>query len=413
MAADIGEGSHARYAAGSAALVIRGLTRGFGMLTGVCTSIPDACMTVPRHATPSAETADDGALRLRGHWTLAHAAGIEQVLRAHDSGIESVDARGVERLDSVGVLQLLRFAEKRQLDFAAFRFRDDHHALVEAIEDVADDRPKKKRDYGFQAALARLGETMHDNWREIVALVSFLGETLIKLGRLLVSPRRFRLTSTVHHMEQVGLDAVPLVALLSFLVGAVIAFLGSTVLADFGAVIFVVELVSIAFLREFGVLLTAILLAGRTASAFTAQIGAMVSREEVDAIRTLGLDPVDLLVIPRVVALMIMLPLLTFIAMIAGLVGGLSVGAFSLDIPPQAYMARMYETMELRHFLVGMAKAPIFALVIGLIGCLEGLQVKGTAQSVGERTTSSVVQTISLVIVFDAFAAIWFMHVGW
>lgn len=370
-------------------------------------------MTVPRHATPSAETADDGALRLRGHWTLAHAAGIEQVLRGHDSGIESVDARGVERLDSVGVLQLLRFAEKRGLDFSTFRFRDDHHALVEAIEDVADDRPKKKRDYGFQAALARLGETMHDNWREIVALVSFLGETLIKLGRLLVSPRRFRLTSTVHHMEQVGLDAVPLVALLSFLVGAVIAFLGSTVLADFGAVIFVVELVSIAFLREFGVLLTAILLAGRTASAFTAQIGAMVSREEVDAIRTLGLDPVDLLVIPRVVALMIMLPLLTFIAMIAGLVGGLSVGAFSLDIPPQAYLARMYETMELRHFLVGMAKAPIFALVIGLIGCLEGLQVKGTAQSVGERTTSSVVQTISLVIVFDAFAAIWFMHVGW
>ena len=383
------------------------------MLTGVCTSTPDACMTVPRHATPSAETADDGALRLRGHWTLAHAAGIEQVLRGHDSGIESVDARGVERLDSVGVLQLLRFAEKRGLDFSTFRFRDDHHALVEAIEDVADDRPKKKRDYGFQAALARLGETMHDNWREIVALVSFLGETLIKLGRLLVSPRRFRLTSTVHHMEQVGLDAVPLVALLSFLVGAVIAFLGSTVLADFGAVIFVVELVSIAFLREFGVLLTAILLAGRTASAFTAQIGAMVSREEVDAIRTLGLDPVDLLVIPRVVALMIMLPLLTFIAMIAGLVGGLSVGAFSLDIPPQAYLARMYETMELRHFLVGMAKAPIFALVIGLIGCLEGLQVKGTAQSVGERTTSSVVQTISLVIVFDAFAAIWFMHVGW
>jgi len=370
-------------------------------------------MTVPRHTTPSAETGDGGSLRLRGHWTLAYAGDIETVLRAHEGPAGEVDASGVDRLDSVGVLQLLRFAEKRDLDFSTFRFRDDHHALVEAIEDVADDRPKKKRDYGFQAALARLGETMHDNWREIVSLVSFLGETLIKLGRLLVSPRRFRLTSTVHHMEQVGLDAVPLVALLSFLVGAVIAFLGSTVLAEFGATIFVVELVSIAFLREFGVLLTAILLAGRTASAFTAQIGAMVSREEVDAIRTLGLDPVDLLVIPRVVALMVMLPLLTFIAMIAGLVGGLTVGAFSLDIPPQAYMARMYETMHVRHFFVGMSKAPIFALVIGLIGCLEGLQVKGTAQSVGERTTSSVVQTISLVIVFDAFAAIWFMHVGW
>lgn len=352
-------------------------------------------------------------MRLRGHWTLAHAGSIETALRAQDGQAGEVDATGVDRLDSVGVLQLLRFAEKRGLDFSTFRFREDHRALVDAIEDVSDDRPKKKRDYGVQAALARLGYTMHDNWREFVALVSFLGETLVKLGRLLVSPRRFRMTSTVHHMEQVGLDAVPLVALLSFLVGAVIAFLGSTVLAEFGAVIFVVELVSIAFLREFGVLLTAILLAGRTASAFTAQIGAMVSREEVDAIRTLGLDPVDLLVIPRVVALLVMLPLLTFIAMVAGLIGGLTVGAFSLDIPPQAYMARMYETIDVRHFFVGMAKAPIFALVIGLIGCLEGLQVEGTAQSVGERTTSSVVQTISLVIVFDAFAAIWFMHVGW
>jgi len=154
-------------------------------------------------------------------------------------------------------------------------------------------------------------------------------------------------------------------------------------------------------------------LAGRTASAFTAQIGAMVSREEVDAMRTLGLDPIDVLVHPRLVALVVTLPLLTFVAMVAGLLGGMSVGAFSLDIPPQAYLARMQSTMELRHFLVGMSKAPIFALIIGLIGCLEGLQVEGTAQSVGERTTSSVVQTISLVIVLDAIAAIWFMHMGW
>jgi phospholipid/cholesterol/gamma-HCH transport system permease protein len=214
-------------------------------------------------------------------------------------------------------------------------------------------------------------------------------------------------------MEQVGLDAVPLVALLSYLVGAVIAFLGANILADFGATIYVVELVNVAFLREFGVLLTSIVLAGRTASAFTAQIGAMVSREEVDAIRTLGLDPVDLLVIPRLVALLLTLPLLTFIADVAGLLGGMSVGAFGLDIPPQAYFARMQDTIELRHFLVGMSKAPVFALVIGLIGCLEGLQVQGTAQSVGERTTSSVVQTISLVIVLDAIAAIWFMQMGW
>jgi phospholipid/cholesterol/gamma-HCH transport system permease protein len=211
-------------------------------------------------------------------------------------------------------------------------------------------------------------------------------------------------------MEQVGLDAVPLVFLLSYLVGAVIAFLGANILRDFGAEIYVVELVNVAFLREFGVLLTAIILAGRTASAFTAQIGAMQSREEVDAIRTLGMDPIDLLVLPRVIALLVMLPLLTFIAMIAGLLGGLSVGAFSLDIAPQAYLARMESTIEVRHFLVGLSKAPLFALVIGLIGCLEGLQVEGTAQSVGERTTSSVVQTISLVIVIDAIMALWFLQ---
>ena len=160
-------------------------------------------------------------------------------------------------------------------------------------------------------------------------------------------------------------------------------------------------------------MLTAILLAGRTASAFTAQIGMMVNREEVDAIRVLGLDPVDLLVIPRVLALLAMLPLLTFIAMICGLLGGMAVGAFSLGIPPPAYMARMYEMMQFRHFIVGMIKAPVFALVIGLIGCLEGLQTQGTAQSLGERTTSSVVQAISMVIVIDAFAALWFMQMDY
>ncbi len=367
-------------------------------------------------ATPPSYEVDpqnDGQLQLRGRWTLRYARELGDALRDAPAEISSIDATGVERLDSLGVLQLLRFADRRDIDFEHFRFHDNHHALIAAIEDVADDRPKKKREYGFAAAVGRLGFAVVDNAKEVVALVSFLGENLAKMLRMIKEPRRLRLTATVHHMEQVGLDAVPLVFLLPFLVGAVIAFLGATILADFGATIFVVELVSIAFLREFGVLLTAILLAGRTASAFTAQIGAMVSREEVDAIRTLGLDPIDLLVIPRLLALLVMLPLLTFIADIAGLLGGLTVGAFSLDIPPTAYLARMQEMMELRHFLVGMAKAPVFAMVIGLIGCLEGLQVEGTAQSVGERTTSSVVQAISLVIVLDALAAIWFMNMGW
>ena len=371
-------------------------------------------MTVPA-APPRIQTDDrePGRLRLTGRWTLRYATAIGECLASAPTTISAIDASGVERIDSLGVLELKRFAQRRQMGLEDFEFREDHRALVAAIDDVSDERPKKKREFGVYAALARLGFAVTDNWKEFLALLAFFGEVLVKLLRLVRQPTRFRPTATVFHMEQVGLDAVPLVVLLSYLVGAVIAFLGANILADFGATIYVVELVNVAFLREFGVLLTAIILAGRTASAFTAQIGAMVSREEVDAMRTLGLDPVDLLVIPRVLALLVMLPLLTFVAMIAGLLGGLTVGAYGLDIPPQAYLARMQDTMELRHFLVGLVKAPVFAMVIALIGCLEGLQVEGTAQSVGERTTSSVVQAISLVIVIDAFAAIWFMEMGW
>ena len=369
----------------------------------------------PTDARPrfAPDDADPTRMRLGGQWTLATALQVAERLRELPPGTRALDATGIARIDSAGVLQLLRHAMRNGIALEDLQFREEHRALVATIEDVSDDRPKKKRDFGFVAALARLGYQVQDNGREIMSLVSFTGENLVKMLRTIKQPKRLRVTATVYHMEQVGLDAVPLVILLSYLVGAVIAFLGSTILRDFGAEIYVVELVSIAFLREFAVLLTAIVLAGRTASAFTAQIGAMQSREEIDAIRTLGLDPIDLLVIPRILALLITLPLLTFIAMMAGLAGGITVGAFDLGIPPQMYLARMHETLEVRHFFVGMSKAPIFALIIGLIGCLEGLQVEGTAQSVGERTTSSVVQTISLVIILDALAALWFMKMDW
>ncbi len=369
----------------------------------------------PNHHPPAAvvDPQDANRLTLSGRWTLRYANEIGEALRGAPEGVSDVDATGVDRLDTLGVLQLLRYADRRDIKFDRFNFRDDQQALIAAIEDVHDERPKRKRDHGFKAAVGRLGFAVVDNAKEVMALVAFLGEVMVKTLRLIKEPRRFRLTATVHHMEQVGLDAVPLVALLSFMVGAVIAFLGAMVLRDFGAQIFVVELVSAAFLREFGVLLTAILLAGRTASAFTAQIGMMVNREEVDAIRVLGLDPIDLLVIPRVLALLAMLPLLTFIAMVAGMAGGMAVGAFNLDIPAVAYLARMQETMSVDNFVVGMVKAPIFAVVIALIGCLEGLQTEGTAQSLGERTTSSVVQSIAMVIVLDAFAALWFMQMDY
>ena len=214
------------------------------------------------------------------------------------------------------------------------------------------------------------------------------------------------------HLEQTGLDAVPIVVLLNFLVGAVVAFLGATVLKDFGASIFTVELVGYSFLREFGVLLTAIMVAGRSGSAFTAQIGSMKAREEIDAIRTLGLDPVEVLVLPRLLALLIALPLLTFLAMLAGIVGGAAVCALSLDISPTMFVTRLHEFAGVRHFWVGMSKAPLFAFLIAAIGCLEGFKVAGSAESVGTHTTSSVVQAIFVTILVDALAAIFYMEIN-
>ncbi|WP_103074309.1 MlaE family ABC transporter permease [Solilutibacter silvestris] len=356
---------------------------------------------------------DGATLLLGGDWTLRHVDTIIALTKDTTPGpARTIDASAVVTLDSLGALALLHLARIANIGEDAIRFNDNQAALIEAIREVSDDRPEPPRDYGVLAALDRMGRSVVRNWQQIVTLVAFLGETLAKMVRLVGQPQRIRLTSVVFQMEQVGLDAVPLILLLNFLVGAVIAFLGANVLKDFGATIFVVELVDISFLREFAVLLTAILLAGRTASAFAAQIGAMVSREEVDAMRTLGLDPVDVLVIPRVIALLVMLPLLTFLAMLAGLAGGMAVGAISLDIPMQAWMSRMESTIEVRHFVVGITKAPFFAMIIALIGCLQGLQVEGTAQSVGERTTASVVQSIALVIVLDALAAMWFMYMG-
>jgi len=365
-------------------------------------------------APPCCTLSADKWLYLSGHWSLATHTQALQALSAISCAPLAIDARAVEHFDCAGVLLLLRFVQQHGLNPQALHFKDEHQRLVTLIDHA--DQPVElhtRREYGVVAALERLGRAVEQIIRDLTMLLGFLGENLVKGSRLFRCPQRLRLTATVHHMEQVGLDAVPLVALLAYLVGVVIAWLGAAILRNFDAEIMVVELLNIAFLREFAVLLTAIVLAGRTASAFTAQIGAMKAREEIDAIYTLGLDPIELLVLPRVLALLLMLPLLTFIAMLAGLAGGVTVGAFDLDISPAMYLARMHETMQVRHVLVGLVKAPLFALVIALIGCLEGLKVEGTAQSVGERTTSSVVQTISLVIIIDALAALWFTQLNW
>ncbi len=341
---------------------------------------------------------------------------VELLLDSRPSPLR-LDGSAIEKLDTAGALILVHALRDRQqdpLEVFANSLSAEHRRILELVSDrLPRDWRKPDLPTGLVEVLERIGSSVVDILVEVRQLLGFLGVVVVGMLQTLVKPSRLRITSTVHHMEQAGLNAVPIVALLSFLIGAVLAFLGATVLQDFGAAVFTVELVTYAFLREFGVLLTAILLAGRSGSAFTAQIGSMKGREEIDAIRTLGLDPIELLVLPRLMALLVMLPVLTFIAMVMGLIGGMVVGVLSLDISTSMYITRVYETTELRHFWVGMVKAPVFALIIALIGCLEGMKVQGSAESVGRHTTSSVVQSIFMVILIDAIFAVAFMEMGW
>lgn len=364
----------------------------------------------------STDTVDGQAvLRASGDWTLRHTAALADAVEREGGSTARLDFSGITRLDASGALLLERLTLRCSDAGAAAGLPRRWQRVFEAVDSACDDRPGAAPDADpqWKQVLERVGRATVEVSRSTRELLGFLGLTVQRLARCVVQPRRLRLTSVVYHVEQTGLDAAPLLMLLASLIGAVIAFLGATVLRDFGAELFVVDLVAFAFAREFGVLLTAILLAGRTASAFCAQIGMMKSREEIDAIRTLGLDTVDVLVVPRLLALLIALPLLTFLSTLAGLVGGLVVSVVSLDINFPLYVERVQQTLTLQHYLVGMVKAPLFAFVIALIGCLEGLRVSGTAQSVGEHTTTAVVRSLTMVIVLDAFAAIWFMEMGW
>ena len=365
----------------------------------------------------------EGVLKFSGDWTLAHFAELEAQLDALKPRLPEtpdVDFNDVARIDTAGAGLIAVALGPKTLQWLAEHDRDvprELRALLdtvsEAVAEIYAHPAKPPRDYGFVDMLARIGASVEQMWALTLELLGFIGLTLETFARNLLRPRHWRVTALVHHMEQAGLDAVPIVALLSFLIGAVIAFLGATALRQYGATVFTVDLVSYSILRELAVLLTAILIAGRTASAFTAQIGSMKVNEEIDAMRTMGLDPIEQLVLPRVLALIAMLPLLTFLSMMAGLLGGMAVCGLSLDISPTMFISTFQADTEMRHFWVGLSKAPIFAFLIGTIGCLEGFKVAGSAESVGQRTTSSVVQSIFMVIVIDALAAMFFMEMGW
>ncbi len=372
--------------------------------------------------TPSATldtSRQPACLRITGDWTLAHYATLKrdsEHLRTQYGADAVADLSQLGRLDTAGASLLAELLGAERLSYCTNDLPESSRALLKnvycSVQDYCIPVKEPERNV-LTVLLERIGCAVGAMWQDTMQLLGFLGLIIETLLLRLFQPHRWRVTPVVAHIEQTGLDAAPIVALLTFLVGAVVAFLGATVLANFGATVFTVDLVAFSFLREFAVLLTAILLAGRTASAFTAQIGSMKANEEIDAIRTLGLNPIELLVVPRVLALLISLPLLTFVAMVCGIVGGAVVCALSLGISPAMFLSLLQSDIGVQHFLVGLAKAPVFAFLIAAIGCLEGFKVSGSAESVGAHTTSSVVQSIFVVIVLDAVAALFCMEMGW
>ncbi|TNE61726.1 MAG: MlaE family lipid ABC transporter permease subunit [Alphaproteobacteria bacterium] len=357
-------------------------------------------------------------VRLFGAWTIEHAVAIDRAMpptvRACPSGAV-IDCSGIETLDTTGAVLIRRFAEHLEGANAALLtgVRGDHKMLLEVISCRPPDAPTEPEHMPwYLAPLYQAGQATIQAFSSFGRLLSFLGLVLVRLMGSLIDPARLRLIPTLHQMEVVGLQSMGIVGLISFLIGAVMVNQGAIQLAKFGADIFVIDMLGIAHLRELGILLTAIIIAGRSGSAFTAQIGSMVLREEVDAMKTLGMNPVDVLVLPRLIALTICLPLLAFYADVVGIAGGAAMAWAQLDITPANFLVYFREVISIDHYWVGVLKAPFFAAVIATCGCYQGLRVEGSADALGARTTKSVVQSIFLVIALDALFAIFFTSVG-
>ncbi len=331
-------------------------------------------------------------------------------------GPVTLDLTDVEALDTGGAWLVADLAGRFTSKGATLQFKGvqpAHAALIDTVShNIPDDPGKLPQPRDFTDWVEHIGQGTYGTWQDTLSILGFLGLTLDRLVRTLLRPWRLRRAALVTHMEETGFKALPIVALMGFLIGVVLAFQGATQLKQFGAEIFVVELISISILRELGILLTAIIVAGRSGSAFTASIGSMKVQEEIDAMRTLGLDPIEVLVIPRVLALLIMLPILGFVADMAGLFGGALMSWIDLGVSPGMFVTRLKENTDVWQLAVGLIKAPFFALVIGVIACWQAMQVRGSSQSVGQRTTASVVQSIFMVIAIDALFSIFFSQIG-
>jgi phospholipid/cholesterol/gamma-HCH transport system permease protein len=354
-----------------------------------------------------------------GSWTAQHAAELEHLVDsavAQGASVARVDLdmAGVESIDTFGAWLLERllrgFAEAdRRITVVGLpeRFR----GLINEAHQSNRKLPEPPHGDVLASAVALVWGAFGVVTRDLLSYVEMFGALVLATLRVLIRPRSFRLTSVVHHLDRVCWRAVPIILLITFLIGAIIAQQGIFRFRRLGADLYVVDMLGVLVMREIGVLIVAIMIAGRSGSSYTAELGAMKMREEIDALQTMGLDPIDVLVLPRIVALVIALPILVFLGMMSALYGGGLVCWLYAGINPDIFMAELRD-LSFNHFVVGMTKAPFMGLMIGIVACVEGLQVRGSAESLGLQTTVSVVKAIFLVIVLDGVFAIFFASIG-
>jgi phospholipid/cholesterol/gamma-HCH transport system permease protein len=368
-------------------------------------------------------TASGDVLELRpgGSWTAANVATLEALSGDVTAEIDRsqtvrLDIAGVRELDTLGAWLLEKMSRRvtsagRRADVVGVA--DNYAGLIEEVRQVNRHNPAPApAPNPVLATMSDVGRSAVDATEDLTVFLQMLGSLFLAIVGVLRRPRSLRLTSLFYQLYKVGCQAIPIVVLITFLIGAIIAQQGIFHFRKFGADSYVVDMVGILVLRELGVLIVAIMVAGRSGSAYTAELGSMKMREEIDALSTMGLDPVEVLILPRIVALVCALPILTFIGSMAALYGGGLVAWFYGGIGPAIFIARLHDAVSVTSFEVGMIKAPFMALVIGVVACSEGLRVKGSAESLGKQTTTSVVKSIFLVIVLDGLFAIFFASVG-
>lgn len=363
---------------------------------------------------------EDGRLALKaaGAWTVAHAGVLEALVEAAPSSAPAgepvvVDMSGVNELDTFGAWLLERLVRRAGPRARIVGVADRYRGLVEELGQV--NRRPAPPGAGSGVLLARLeslGRGLAERGADLLGLLAMVGALGEALAKALLRPRSFRFTSTIHQLDRVAWQAVPIILLITFLIGCIIAQQGFFHFRKFGAEDYVVDLVGILILREIGVLIVAIMVAGRSGSSYTAELGSMKMREEVDALRTMGLDPVEILILPRALALIVGLPILTFLGSLSALYGGGLVAWLYAGMSPEIFVARLKEAISLTHFEVGMIKAPFMAMVIAAVAASEGMKVKGSAESLGLQTTTSVVKAIFFVIVLDGLFAMFFASIG-